>query len=86
MNSYRLVRPPFAMTRARFDNVALVPASLLPIKGEWQAVANQLPAGTTLIILPETESRSRQALEVVASGMKAKGRRVTTLPAHQFGM
>jgi hypothetical protein len=44
--------PPPALRKAHLDNLAIVPASLLPGKAEWQALANALPAGSTLIVLP----------------------------------
>jgi hypothetical protein len=40
---YHLSRPPKAVRKARLDNVALVPASLLPRKGKYQRIANNLP-------------------------------------------
>src|SRR4051794_8587430 len=41
--------PPRSLKRAKFDNLALVPASLLPFKATWQQLANELPTGSTLI-------------------------------------
>jgi hypothetical protein len=70
------------MHKVHLDNVALVPANLLPFKAVWQKVANTLPKGNILIILPDTDQRLTQAK--VATLLKADGHRVTTLPAHQF--
>lgn len=44
--------PPRALRRAKLDNLALLPASLLPFKAEYQAIANQQAPGTTLVVLP----------------------------------
>ena len=45
---YRVVSsPPPALRKARLDNFALLPASLLPFKAEYQAIANQQAPGTT---------------------------------------
>jgi len=74
-------RPPRTLRKAKLDNLTLVPGSLLPFKEEWQKVANGLPQGTTLIVLPSSDSSARRTLEKVSSSMKAKGRRVATLPA-----
>ena len=80
----RLGAPPPALRRARLDNLALIPGSLLPFKKEWQALANQLPEGSTLIILPSSHGSARQTLEKVSRSMKAKGQRVTTLSQDQL--
>src|SRR4051812_36885868 len=47
-NMYRLTDQPLLLRRRglQLDNVALVPASLLPLKSEWQKQANELPQGT----------------------------------------
>ena len=71
--------PPKALQRARLDNLAIVPASLLPEKTEWQALANTLPAGSTLIILPSKPSAARAALEQVSRNLSAHGSHVTTV-------
>lgn len=53
MSALTFTRPPRALRRARPDNLALVPANLLPFKGQYQAIANDLPTGTTLIVVEE---------------------------------
>ncbi len=72
-------RPPRALRKARLDNLALVPGSLLPFKKEYQAIANQQPPGTTLVVLPAQDSSQRRTLELVASRLKAKGQLVQIL-------
>jgi len=54
MKKPRLSKPPRSLRRSAvpLDNVALVPASLLPFKSVWQAIANHLPHGDMLIVLP----------------------------------
>ncbi len=69
-------RPPRALQKAKLDNLVLVPASLLPFKAEYQQIANELPRGTTLIVLPEDDAAQRQRLESVAATLQAKGRPV----------
>jgi hypothetical protein len=63
--------------------VALVPASLLPFKREWQAVANGLPKGSVLQC-STTSARQKKILEQVSAHLKRKGHRVRTLPAERF--
>ena len=70
---------PLPIRKAHLDNLAIVPASLLPDKAEWQALANTLPAGSTLIVLPSKPSAARAALEQVSRSLSAHGSRVTTI-------
>jgi len=69
-----LRRPP-----VRLDNLTLVPASVLPRKADYEAIANRLPRGEVLLVLPPPESRERQTMERVAQLFRAKGRHVTVL-------
>ncbi len=77
-------RPPRALRKAKLDNLALVPGSLLPFKEEWQKLANDLPEGSILIVLPSSDSSARKALENASRSMKAKGQRVTMLSHEQL--
>jgi hypothetical protein len=63
----------------RLDNLTLVPAHLLPRKADYQAIANQLPAGDILLVLPPVDSRERTTMARVARLFRAKGRHVTVL-------
>ena len=65
--------------QVRVDNLALVPASLLPYKAHYQKLANQLPAGAVLVVLPTDETPEKQALQQAAARFLAKGHPVTTL-------
>lgn len=65
-------------------NLALVPASLLPYKEQWQEIANNLPQGTILIIHPEPNQPLRKTTETVATLLEADGHQVTTISANQF--
>lgn len=79
-----LRQPPTALRRARLDNLALVPASLLPFKREWQALANALPEGDVLLVLPSTDGLSRMTLQTLAASLRARGRRVRTITADRL--
>jgi len=61
------------------DNITLVPAHLLPRKAEYQTVANALPRGDILLVLPPADSPERATMQRVAQIFRAKGRRVTVL-------
>ena len=84
MSVYRITRPPRRIRKARLDNLALVPASLLPFKEQWQEVANSKAGEHVLIVLPTLEQRSRKVVEQVASQLREQGHTVTMLPAEQF--
>ena len=66
------------------DNLALVPANLLPFKSKWQTMANSLAQRTTLIIIPRTDNPQRKVLQTVVTLLEADGHQVTTLPAERF--
>jgi hypothetical protein len=66
----------------KLDNVALVPGNLLPYKNQYQEIANGLPKGDILIVLPQ-ELSSRRACEKTAVQLKQKGR-ITMISAGHF--
>jgi hypothetical protein len=79
-------KSPVALRRAELDNPALVPASLLPFKEEYQQIANAQPRGTTLIVLPRGDGPSRRTLEKVATRLRATGRPVSTVVSKLNGI
>src|SRR5438270_475201 len=64
---YRITNPPAALRKARLDNIALVPASLLLNKGKYQTIANNLPGRGVLICQAE-----KHALDVYHHGEDRK--------------
>ena len=56
----------------------------LPFKAQWQAIANDLPRGDVLMVLPHHNTAAGQTLETVATDLRARGHHVTTLPADRF--
>ena len=87
---YRIVRPPQrigsppkALRRAQLDNLVLVPASLLPLKGQYQVIANQQPQGTTRVVLPSDDSRPRRTLERFITRLQEKGQPVQIVTSSQ---
>jgi hypothetical protein len=75
--------PPTALKKARLDNVVLVPASLLPLKGIYQPLANRLPTGSVLCVQMES-TRQKRILESVVLFFRKHGRQVITLPVEHI--
>ena len=84
MKKYHLIKPPRVVRKARLDNLALVPASLLPFKEQWQEVANSKAGEHVLIVLPKVEKRPQNVLKRVAAELREKGHQVTLLTSEQF--
>jgi hypothetical protein len=78
--TYHIGRPPKAISRAKLDNIALVPASLLFQKGKYQTIANNLPGEGVLICQTEKKERIGHILERVADFFRQRGHFVKTLP------
>lgn len=83
VNAPTLSPPPPALRRAASDNLALVPGSVLLERAKWRAVAEKLPRGQVLIVLPKREHPQHQTVQRVADRMRANGQAVTTLPIDQ---
>ncbi len=77
-----LGNPPDALKRARLDNIALVPASLLPLKGTYQEVANRLPTGSVLCV-PGTQ-KQRTIMATVTKYFTDHGHTVITMPIEKL--
>jgi hypothetical protein len=78
---YHIVPAPKAVRKARaFDNIALVPASLLAKKGKYQTIANNLPKGGILICETDKKQRLSVILARVASFLRENGHFVRILP------
>ena len=80
MKKPRLSKPPRSLRRSAvpLDNVALVPASLLPFKSVWQAIANHLPHGDMLIVLPY-QAKQQNVARFVAARLREKGKHVKVI-------
>ena len=77
---YSIGMPPRALRNARLDNIALVPASLLPKKGKYQTIANNLPGRGVLLCQIDNKERITNILENVAAFFRQRGHFVKTLP------
>ena len=77
---YTLTHPPKALLNAKLDNIAIVPASMLPLKSLWQMAANTLPRGGVLLCHSQRNPRQRKLLERVGETFRAHGHAVMNLP------
>ena len=77
---YRFGNPPRVLRKAKLDNIALVPASLLFQKGKYQTIANNLPGRGVLICQTDKKERISHILDRVAVFFRQNGPVVKTLP------
>lgn len=77
---YHIGRPPNAVRKAKLDNIALVPASLLFHKGKYQTIANNLPGRGVLICEANKKKRISHTLKRVAAFFRQNGHVVRMLP------
>ena len=76
---YRLTNPPKALLKARMDNIAIVPASMLPLTKGLQEKVNTLPQGAVFLCYAEENTRQRQLLERVEEIFREQGHTVMNL-------
>lgn len=79
---YHISRPPKGIQKARLDNIALVPASLLLLKGTYQPLANKLPTGSVLCVLGTP--RQQKIIEKVIQFLRSHGHSVYTFPLEKI--
>jgi len=79
---YRIGEPPARLKKAKLDNIALVPASLLPLKVTYQPLANRLPTGSILCV-PGTP-RQQKIIAKVTQFFKDHGHLCFTLPIERL--
>src|SRR5947209_9097980 len=79
---YQLSEPPARLKKARLDNIALVPASLLPLKGTYQSLANTYPTGSVLCV-PGT-IKQKKIIATITQFFRDHGRSVITIPIEKI--
>ncbi len=79
-NQYRFTSPPRSVQRARRDNLALVPGNVLSQKAIYQHIANALPRGAVLIVMPADRPLQKQTMLDVARQLGKQGLQVLVLP------
>ncbi len=84
-NRYRCTRAPHGRRRrpVRLDNIALFPGDMLPFRATWEKIAGNLPAGSSLIVLPPAQHPQRRIYEAVATRLRALGRPIRLITAEQ---
>jgi hypothetical protein len=82
-NYYQFTKPPKALLKAHLDTIAIVPASMLPLKATWQKVANKLPRGGVLLYHSPKKTRQRKLLKRLENVFKQHGHVVMNLSMEQ---
>ena len=80
---YRLTHPPKALLKARLDNIAIVPASMLPLQETLQALIHTLPQGAVFLCHAEENTRQRKVLERVEETFREQGHVVKKMSIEQ---
>jgi hypothetical protein len=76
---YRLTNPPKALLKARLDNIAIVPASMLPLTNFLTERVNRLPKGGVFLCYAEENSRQQKILERVGEAFRQHGHAVKSM-------
>jgi hypothetical protein len=76
---YRLTNPPKALLKARMDNIAIVPASMLPLTQTLKEKVNTLPKGGVFLCYAHENSRQKKILERVEETFKEHGHTVRSI-------
>jgi hypothetical protein len=76
---YRLTNPPKALLNARLNNIAIVPASMLPLPHTLKEQVNTLPKGGVFLCYAKENSRQRKILERVGETFREQGHAVTSM-------
>ena len=76
---YRLTNPPKALLKARLDNIAIVPASMLPLTQTLKEKVNTLPKGGVFLCYAQENSRQRKILERVEEMFRQQGHVVRSM-------
>jgi hypothetical protein len=85
-NLYRFTNPPQVLLHARLDNIAIVPASMLPFKQALQELINNLPQGAVFLCHSQENTRQRKLLERVGQSFKQLGHAVEHISTGQLNM
>jgi len=82
-NYYQFTKPPKALLKARLDNIAIVPASMLPFQKTLQELINALPQGAVFLCHAEENTRQRKLLERVEETFRQQGHTVRSMSMEQ---
>jgi hypothetical protein len=76
---YRFTNPPQALLNARMDNIAIVPASMLPLTQTLKEKVNTLPKGGVLLCYVQENSRQKKILERIGETFREQGHAVRSM-------
>ena len=76
---YRLTNPPKALLKARLDNIAIVPASMLPLMETLKEKVNTLPKGGVFLCYAKENTRQQKILERVEETFREQGHAVKSM-------
>ena len=76
---YRLTNPPKALLKARMDNIAIVPASMLPLTEIVKEKVNTLPKGGVFLCYAKENSRQKKILKRVEETFREHGHAVKSI-------
>jgi hypothetical protein len=76
---YMITNPPQALLKARLDNIAIVPASMLPLTPLLKEKVNTLPKGSVFLCYAQENSRQKKILERVEETFREHGHAVRSL-------
>ena len=80
---YRLTNPPKVLLKARMDNIAIVPASMLPLTEALKEKVNTLPKGGVFLCYAQENSRQRRILARVEETFRKHGHAVKSMSVEQ---
>jgi hypothetical protein len=80
---YRLTRPPRAIRRAKLDNIAIVPASMLTGKENLKEKVKTLPRRQIFLCHTKENRKQQRILERVKEIFQRLGYGVTLLPVER---
>ena len=76
---YRITNPPKVLLKARLDNIAIVPASMLPLAETLKEKVSTLPQGAVFLCYAEKNSRQRKILARVEETFREHGHAVKSM-------
>jgi hypothetical protein len=76
---YRLTNPPKALLKARMDNIAIVPASMLPLTPLLKEKVNTLHKGGVFLCYAKENTRQQKILERVEETFREHGHVVKSM-------
>ena len=74
-----ITHPPKAILNARMDNIAIVPASLLPLTDTLKEKVNTLPKGGVFLCYAKENTRQKKILERVGETFREQGHAVKSM-------